>query len=144
MAFATTQQVAARLGRTLTTEETATAETLLDDATGLIASACDQTDSWAEDLDPVPKILSIVCRQMVHRVMLNPLGVARTQETLGEHSLSTSHREAGDGPGTGNLGLTERETTLVREAVLGRLTGSVETKSIATEIHDLRYGADIA
>ncbi|HEY0644837.1 MAG TPA: hypothetical protein VGD39_15525 [Nocardioides sp.] len=136
MAFATKGQVAARLGRTLTTEEEATVDLLLDDATTLIAQAADQTDEWADNLDPVPKILNVVCRQMVHRVMLNPDGVARLQETLGEHSRSISHREKGDdGSGaTGELELTEREQTLVREEILGQLSGSAMTESVATQI----------
>lgn len=133
--FATVEELAQRLGRTLTAAEQSQAELLLDLATGVIAGACGKTVAWAATVNPVPPIVRGVCIELVARVLLNPAGVRSQQETLGAYAHSESY--AGELMG---LALTPAEERLVRRAVFGTDTGSAKTVGLPNEIYDLLYG----
>lgn len=131
MAFATVDDVARRLGRaSLSESETLMAEALLDAATAVITEAAGKDDAWVEALDPVPKILKVVCVELVVRVMENPGQAARFQEQLGEYSHSQSFRAAAEG---GGLLLTDPERELVRIAAGSPIYGSAKVPSIIAD-----------
>lgn len=129
MAFATTEDIEARLGRTLTGTEAGSVDLLLEAAQAVIAQAAGKTDEWAETLDPVPAILRFVCVELVVRVLANPEGLRSTSEQLGAYQRSRSFRDA-DG-----LLLTASETRLVRGVTYGRASGSARMKSILDDLH---------
>jgi hypothetical protein len=137
-AFATREQVTARLRReSLDDVDAALCDYLLAEATGLIADAAGKDDAWAAALDPVPRVLRIVCVEAVVRVMLNPLALSTERERLGEHEYQVSHRNpntAIGATGTGELALSDREVLLVRRAVHGRLSGSARVRSVADDV----------
>lgn len=118
MAFASTDDMAARLGRQLTSAERDSAELLLELATGAVAEAAGKSDEWAEALDPVPAVLRGVTLEAVARVLLNPDGLASVSEQLGEYQHSKSFQRSGSAV-AGGLALTEREDRLVCRAVNG-------------------------
>lgn len=110
MAFATTEDIAARLGRSLTTGEESAVTLLLELATSLIVAEAKQTDAWATALDPVPGVLRTVCIEATTRALSNPQGLASLQETLGAYSSSVQFRDYA----TAGLLLTKDERRLVR------------------------------
>lgn len=138
--FATLDQLATLLGKAgaadLTTEEAALGALLLTLASGLIIDAVGKDEAWAIALGPIPSVLRAVCLAAAKRVMDNPTGVRSQSETLGQHSYSSSYTDGAHG-----LMLTDYETTLVRRAVIGRLSGSATVCSLATEMAD-RYEID--
>ncbi len=87
-AFAGVSDVAARLGRTFTSDETAQASALLDLVALEIEDAVGQDDAWAAALDPIPPLLKLVSIQATVRAMANPAGAMVTSETLGSHSYT--------------------------------------------------------
>ncbi len=125
--FATTDEVAARIGRDLSATETTQTETLLELATGLIADACGRDEAWAAALDPVPPTVRVVCIEATVRVLLNPRGVRSQQEALGAFSHAESFT---DSPGAAGLTLTPTEQRMVRRAVYGSSTGSAPLGSM--------------
>jgi hypothetical protein len=128
MAFASTADVARRLGRdSLTDTETEMAEWLLAAAGAVIAVAADKDDAWATGLDPVPTILKVVATEVVVRVMENPSSLHSVQETLGAHSRSTSFRKVAEG---GGLLLSDTERMLIRLAVYGTATASTRADTM--------------
>lgn len=137
MAFAIAEDVATRLGRTLTTVEAATVDQLLDQATGTIAAAADKTDQWAAALNPVPQILWAMTIELVVRSIGNTGGLRSESETLGQYQSSRSFAEPGKG---GGMLLSDLEERVIRRAVYGRTSGSAKTESLATEIADLVLG----
>jgi len=125
VAFASADDVAARLGRgTLTAAETAQAELLLDLAAAAIEAATERTETQIRAITPLPPILRVVSIELAVRAMTNPAGLSSRSETVGGASVSERYR---DNPG-GDLYLNDRETTLVREAVLGPLSGTALVK----------------
>lgn len=134
MAFAEAEDVATRLGSTLTTVEANRVDGLLDAATSVIAAAADKTDAWADALFPVPKILHFLCIELVVRTMNNPGGLRSQSEQLGQFQRSESFRDDANG---GGLQLSQVEEALVRRTVYGRTSASAKTESIATELADL-------
>lgn len=139
MAFATTDDIAARLGRDLTDAETTMADLLLDGATAVIAEAAGKDDDWAESLDPVPQVLRFVAVEVVHRTLCNPQSLESASEQLGAYQHSERFRAGAAG---GGLALTGTEELLVRRAVWGTTTGSVQVESTQVEeVHDLIYGS---
>ena len=135
MAFATADDVAARLGRELTIAEENLVEAVVEQVTDLIADAVGQDADWAADLDPVPAVLTAICVEKAIAVGSNPNGVASRSETLGSFSSSETFRK------DSGLYLTPLEERLARRAVLGRLAGSSRPESTADEVHDLFYGS---
>lgn len=129
MAFATAEDVATRLGRTLTGTEAATATQLLTAATAVIAGAADKDDAWADALSPVPKILGQLTIELVYRVMSNPENLATSQEQIGAYQYRKGFQT---GAASGLL-LTDTEERLVRRVVHGRTTASVRLESVASE-----------
>lgn len=127
MAFATTEDIATRLGRTLNAVEAATTSMLLDHATGLILNALGKTT-----LSPTPVVVWSVCVEAVTRVLLNPAGVRSESETLGAHSHSASFTAPMGALGA--LQLTQEEELRVRRAVFGTNTGSARPGGIIDDV----------
>ena len=123
MAFATTTDIADRLGRTLTSGEEQSVELLLDLATGVIAEAAGEDDAWAAALTPVPTLLRAVCIELTCRALANPNSLESLAEGLGQHNYQARFREYG-------LWLSEHEEALVRRAAGSTTSGSVLVKSI--------------
>jgi len=135
MAFATADDVAARLGRALTAAEETLVDAVVEQVTDLIADAVGEDADWAADLSPVPAVLTAICVEKAISVGSNPNGVASRSETLGAFSSSENFRK------DSGLYLTPLEERLARRAVLGRLSGSSRPESTADEVHDLFYGS---
>jgi hypothetical protein len=132
MAFATAQDVAARLGRDITEAEETMADLLLDGATAIIAVECGRDDEWADELHPVPGVLKIVCVEVAARSMTNPQGLKQLQERLGQYQHQTTYRDIIEG---GGLMLTKAEELLVRRAVYGTTTASPRVSSWLDDIY---------
>lgn len=137
--FATVEDVRRRLGlASLTDDQTATVELLLDQATGLITDAVGQTDSWAAELTPVPTVVRGIAIEVARRGYLNPGGVTSRSEQLGQHQYSETYARPAAGAG-GQLELTPTETLSVRRAIHGRITGGARGESLADMIADEFY-----
>jgi hypothetical protein len=118
-AFATTDDVAARLGRELTTGEQASVEFLLAIASSVIADTAGRDDGWVVTLDPVPTILRGLSVELVVRALANPNQLASLREQLGNYSMAATFASERTG-----MTLTPTEVLIVRRAVYGRTTGS--------------------
>lgn len=94
---------------------------LLDGATAVIEQAVDVAEA---DIDPMPRILRFVAVEVAVRGMANPSGLASRSEALGAASQTERFRD------DGGLWLTDSECRLVREAVLGQLSGTAIQESI--------------
>jgi hypothetical protein len=138
VAFATAEDVATRLARTLSGVEAAQVDLLLDAATSAIAGAADKSDQWADQLDPIPNVLRFLAIELVVRTSRNPGGLRSQSETLGQYQHSETFADPDKGGAL--ITLTQVEEALVRRTVYGRTTGSAKTESVATEIADLVYG----
>ena len=132
MAFATTDDVSARLGRNLEASEIDAVTFLLDAATASVTLEAGRTDAWAAALTPVPAMLRFVTVDVVCRALANPSGLASLQEQLGSASYSARFRDAG-----GGLELTPSERRIVRLAAGRAATGSVAVESILTPLYSL-------
>lgn len=135
MAFATIDDLTARVGRDLASGEADTGTILLDFATALIAQIAGKSDEWAtdlEDTDAIPPILHFICLEIAYRAFLNPTLAMRTQESLGAYSYSADYGRASDG-----LIVTDSETLLIRRAVWGRTSAGVPVGSIFKEAEDV-------
>lgn len=130
--FATTEELAARAGRTFTDAEVLQAEGLLAAATAVISDAAGKTEAWAATLSPVPNMLRFLCIELANRVLANPDGLRSSSEQLGAYQNSRSFRDAAAGAG---LLLSTVEELLVRRTVYGRTTGSAKTESIVNDIY---------
>lgn len=143
--FATVDELALRLGTTLTDTQAATGRMLLEMATGLIIEAVDKTDAWAATLDPIPRYLRAVCLEAVARVSQNPAGVSSESETLGAYSRTSRyefHRGADQPSG---LVLTDIEERLCRRAVWGSNTAGARTPPrVLEDVISLWENGDIA
>jgi hypothetical protein len=131
MAFATTDNIADRLGRDLSAGEQQSVTLLIEGAQAVIAAACDKDDAWAEALDPVPKIVRTVAIELVCRAVANPNSLQSLQEGLGQHNYSARFRDCG-------ILLTPHEELLVRRAVFGTSSGSSRPLSTIDEL-DILY-----
>lgn len=131
MAFASTDDIAARLGESSLSEaDEASAEMLLEFATAVIAQAVDKDDEWADALDPVPKILRLMTVELVCRAMASPQALGSATETLGAYSRSETYRR----DLSTSLVLTDLEERMLRRAIIGRLSGSAEVESLASDV----------
>lgn len=138
MAFATTEDVAVRLGRTLTDPEDDLVEQVIADVTGLIAEAVGKDAAWAAALDPVPSTFKALCVEKAIAVGSNPNGLAAKSESLGAFSTSeTFRRDTGVG-----VFLTDDDERRVRFALHGSSTASTRQQSIVDVAIDLAEDGD--
>lgn len=114
MAFATTGDVATRLGRALTTAETAMAAQVIELVTGEIALVLGEDAAWAEALTPVPAYFKGLCIDKVLKVGTNPNLVQSISEQLGAHATSKTFPQ-----GVGGVALTPDEIRQVRRVYSG-------------------------
>lgn len=114
MAFAIDDDIAARLGVTLTTAQQAQATAILN----LIALEIEHATGKAEeDIDATLPILKVVSIQATVRAMANSTGAQSTTEALGQYSRSDVY--ARSGATESSVLLTNAERSKVRNAVLG-------------------------
>lgn len=130
MAFATTSDVATRLGRDLTTAETASAQLAIDVTQGAIAEAVSKTVAWATALTPVPAYLRVLCVEKAVQVLANPHSVASHTKQIGAMSESETFQRSQDG----GIFLTDDEERRCRRVVWGRTTDSVMLGSSFQEV----------
>lgn len=131
MAFATTSDIATRLGRSLTAAEAAMAQQVIDLVTGMIVTAAGQDDAWAAGLDPIPAYYKALCIDRVMRVGVNPELVQSMTEQLGSHSTTrTFPRDA-----AGGVFLTDQELLLVSRFAGSPSSGSARTESLVHDVY---------
>jgi hypothetical protein len=140
LAFATTSDIAVRLKETtLSAEDEASAALLLELATAIIADAAGKSEDWANELDPVPRVLWGLTIELVCRAMASPQGLVSATETLGARSRSESYRR----DLSSALVLTPQEERLVRSAVYGTLAGSSTPRALVDRLIDLAENRDV-
>ena len=122
--FATTDDVATRLGRDLTENESSTAEALLAGVAEIIATEAGRSQASVIDNDPPVPMLRIVSVEATVRAMQNPSGAQSVREQLGQYSRAVSFEG-----GESGVYLTDSEMRLARRAVNGHV-GSVRVESI--------------
>lgn len=96
-----TSQIETEMGRTLTDDEAARADQLIQDAEVLIRTRIKDLDARVTDLT-YSSLVDIVIRSAVCRVLRNPLGIR--QESEGDRSLQLDSRV-----GTGFLTILDSE-----------------------------------
>lgn len=111
-----------RLGRTFTEDEMAAAELLCEGASAVI----DECHEKGELASP-PAVLKFVTIEVVCRAMANPSGLQSEQEGLGAYNHAERYMN------DGGLWLKELEEAMVRRAVHGRLSGTSEPSSLASD-----------
>lgn len=137
MPFATAEDIAARLGRDLTPEEIVTAQMLCEGATSLIALEVSKTDAWADALiaaGTVPRVLRMLCIEIVNRVASNPEGLSSLQEQLGSYQYTRNFRAVAD---AGGLLLSAAESMLANRVVWGSASGSFTPLTVVDELYDI-------
>lgn len=135
MAFATTTDVETRLGRGLTSAESALAAAVITSVEGLIAEALGKDQDWIDALDPVPTTLSQLCIEKAVALITNPEGAASVSETLGAYSNSTTFPRAADI----GIFLSRDEVARVRQAVSGLSRGTARQASVVDDVIEIRY-----
>lgn len=132
MAFATTDDIGDRLGRTLSAGEEQSVALLLEGAQAVIEDCAGKAEGAMAE---VPSILRFVAIELVCRALANPNQLQGLSEGLGQHNYSARFRDAG-------LWLTRTEEMLVRRAVHGTTTAGVAVQAAQVEEqHDLIYGS---
>lgn len=101
---------------------------LLDEVTGLLAEACDQTPAELCELEPIPPAVRVIAVEAVVRVLFNPVGAQARQETLGSYSHSDTFVQNGPNAAAG-LMLTPTEERRARQAVFGASSGTARVRS---------------
>jgi hypothetical protein len=127
MAFADTDDVGTRLGHDLSDAEKEQASFLLDGVTSVIEEAVGKRE---EAIDPELPVLRFLSVEKVVRVMSNPQGLSSQSEALGAYS-HTERFNSGSNP---DLMLTDLEVAMARKAVHGRLSGTAEPASLASDL----------
>lgn len=122
MAFATTDDVATRLGRDLTVAEDAFAEQVIEDVQGLILEIAGTAEP-----SPVPTYYKALCVSKVIALGANPTGLASESETLGAHTYSKTFPRSMDGL---DVFLTEHEEYTVRRIANNAVSGSSHPDAI--------------
>jgi hypothetical protein len=89
MAFATSSDVAARLGRVLTDAESAQVDAVLDDVETIIRSRVGDFDVRISDSLFVDLVI-LVEAKAARRVMLNPLGIRQHSEGVDDFQQSST------------------------------------------------------
>lgn len=131
-AFASVDDVQARMGRTLTDDERSLAAYLLAGAAGLIADAAGKPDDWIATVTSPPRALRTVSVEAVVRVMHNPTGATSSSITLGDYSRSSGFTGS---TVDGGLALTDREERKVRRAIYGQNIASPRVGSVLDDIY---------
>ena len=121
IAFATVDDVVARLGRPLQPTEDNEAPFLLNMAAAVIADAAGYDDGWAARLNPVPQLLRLLSVILVCRGLQNPSEFTMIDEQIGSYHLKTQRAMSFE--------LSDAEVLMVRRAVHGRTTDSVDIES---------------
>lgn len=130
-AYATSEDVTARLGRDLTDAEAASVDFLLEAAGGLIREALLKPEDW--EPDPVPSVFRFLSVEVACRIFANPESAGLILERLGAHEHRLDFRGV---DGSGGLFLSPAEIRRLRMAVYGRTTESVRVGSIFREVGD--------
>ena len=138
MAFATTEDVANRLGADLTDSQTTQATSVLELVALEIADSCGKPESWISTVGTVPPALKVISVEATIRVLHNPTGARSRQEQLGQFGHSESFKDS-----DGGALITEAEARRARHAVFGRSAGSVRVDSIVTDLDDLADQEDL-
>jgi hypothetical protein len=132
MAFASTNDIADRLGRDLSAGEEQSVTLLLEGAQAIIEDHAQKAEA---DMAEVPGILRFVAIELVCRALANPNQLASLSEGLGQHNYTARFRDTG-------IWLTKAEELLVSRAVHGTTTASVAIEAHQVEeVHDLIYGS---
>lgn len=139
MAFATADDIATRLGRSLTDDERSQATSVIADVTGLIADAASRDAAWATALTPVPVALKALCVKKAISVISNPLGLASESERLGQHEHAQTFPRNGDGV---DVFLTEAEERRVNWAIYGSNSGSSSPEAPVDRFVDIWEGRE--
>jgi hypothetical protein len=132
-AFASTDDVATRLGRSLTAAEEAQIEGVLEAVDGMIRDAVDRDIDWAPV--PVPSLLREVSIQKAIAALTNPPNIA--SESLGEYSVTFQRGQ------DGGIALSEAEGRMLRLAVYGTNTASSYPRSVVDRFIDLAEDRDV-
>lgn len=137
MALATAEDVATRLGRSLTAAEEALSEQVIAGVTGLITDAVDEDSAWADGLDPVPSFYHELCVQKTIAIGSNPGQLAAITEQLGQASRSRTFQRSNDV----GIFLTDAEERKVRQIHYGTGASSGRTQSLVDDVID--YADDL-
>lgn len=129
MAFASVEDIAARMARALTADETSAATLLVQIATAVIADAAGYDDGWAIMLDPVPQLLRGLTIELVCRALQNPGQYAQVTQTVGAYSFSGRQNTVG-------MNLSDAEVLMVRRAIHGRTSDSAHVASSFEKAQD--------
>lgn len=135
MAFATKEDVAKRLKRSLTSAEEDSAAFLLEAAQAVIEEAAERDEAQIIALKgEVPSTLRFVAVELAVRALSNPEGLVSKSESLGAYANTKRYRKDHQGEGAqSELELTPIQERLVRRAVWGRLSGTAQMGSAATD-----------
>lgn len=123
MVLASSADVVARLGRPLTTDETARVDGLLEEASVLV-------EGWMRCVpDPVPAAVKIVVSRMVARVFATAAGdadpgVSGMQATMGPFTVNRSFSSDAT---SGGVWLTRQDKTMLRPYGCRNRVGNVGT-----------------
>ena len=129
--LAQTSDIATRLGRDLTDAETGQANLLIGFATTTIIAVlgCDPM-FWIPPA-PVRPLLSMLCVEMVTRVVVNPEDLQRRRETIGSYTIDEMFApRAMIAPG---IYPTPTEELLIRNAVFGSNSASVKLRGMVDD-----------
>lgn len=124
MAFATTDDIAARLGRELSDSELDRAEWIIPLVQALILEVAGTAEP-----NPAPAYYRALCVEKTINVIENPSGLATESESLGDWSHSQTFQRAGDA----GVFLTDREEQMIRRIANNAASGSSRPHSI---VHD--------
>lgn len=127
--FAFPDDVATRMGRPLTSDETSAASLLLNIAAAVIAEAAGYDDGWAVTLDPVPQLLRGLSIELACRNLQNPGQFAQLTQTVGAYSFSGRQATVG-------MVLSDAEVMMVRRTVHGRVSDSAHLESSFEKAQD--------
>lgn len=122
-AFATADELADRLGTTLSDDTQA--EAALAAASAVVAA---ELDKEVSDISPVPALIKHVTITVALRAFANPQGL--TGEQIGAYRYSAK--------GAG-LELSKVESLLIRRAYYGATSGSTRPESTSDEVWDYLY-----
>lgn len=124
MIYATTAEVAARLGRALTSAEQTQVSEVLVGVGGLLHEAAGKPAAW--DPVPPPPLFKTLSVEKAVGVIANPLSLASESEQLGAYQRSQTFQRGMDV----GIFLTEHEEQLVADAVYAPTSGSSTARSI--------------
>lgn len=137
MIYATTAEVAARLGRELTPAEQTQVSGVLVDVGGLLNEAAGKPAAWVPV--PPPPLFKTLSVEKAVAVVANPLSLASESEQLGAYQHSQTFQRGMDV----GIFLTEHEDQLVADAVYAPSSGSSTARSLVDRIVNLRDGREV-